>query len=160
MIGIMADSHDNLPALRKAVAVFQEAGCRLVVHAGDFVAPFSARELSQVNCPVKAVFGNCDGEKQGLEEAFRGFGEIKPAPFIWSENSIRVYLTHLHHQVESLAQSNLYELIIFGHTHRPEIKRVGQTLLINPGETGGWLTGVSTVVLFDPARLEADIIYL
>lgn len=156
----MADSHDNLPALRKAVAVFQEAGCRLIIHAGDFVAPFSARELSQAGCPVKAVFGNCDGEKLGLEEAFRGFGEIKPAPFIWAENSARIYLTHLHHQVESLAQSNRYEVIIFGHTHRPEIRRVGQALLINPGEAGGWLTGRSSVVLFDPVRLEADIVYL
>lgn len=156
----MADSHDNLPALRKAVAVFRDAGCRLIIHAGDFVAPFSARELSQANCPVKAVFGNCDGERLGLEEAFRTFGEIKPSPFIWAENSTRIYLAHLHHQIESLAQSNRYEVIIFGHTHRPEIRRVGQALLINPGETGGWLTGLSSVAIFDPVRLEADIIYL
>ena len=158
MIGIMADSHDNLPALRRAISLFKEANCRLVIHAGDFVAPFAARELSSLDLPVKAVFGNCDGEKLGLEEAIRVYGEIRPAPLIWAENEVRFLLTHLHYEVESLAQSGRYDIIIYGHTHRPEIRRVGQTLVINPGETGGWLTGRSTIVLLDPARLEAEII--
>jgi len=160
MIGVMGDSHDNLGALRRAIAVFQEAGCRLVIHTGDFVAPFTARELATLNCPLKAVFGNCDGEKIGLEEAIRPFGEIRQAPLVWAENNLRFLLTHLHHEVESLAHIGRYDVIIFGHTHRPEIRRVGQTLLINPGETGGWLTGKSTVVLLDPLRLEADLVYL
>lgn len=160
MIGIMADSHDNLTAVRRAIAIFEEAGCRLVIHSGDFVAPFTARELALLNCPLKAVFGNCDGEKIGLEEAIRPFGEIRPAPLIWAEDNLRFFLTHLHHDVESLAHSGRYDVIIFGHTHRPEIRRIGQTLVINPGETGGWLTGKNTVALFDPLHREADIIHL
>lgn len=160
MIGILSDSHDNLNALRRAIDIFQQAGCRLVIHAGDFVAPFAARELASLHCPLKAVFGNCDGEKIGLQEAIKPFGEIRPAPFIWAEDNLRFLLTHLHHEVESLAHSGRYDVIIFGHTHRPEIRRLGSTLLINPGETGGWLTGQSTVVLFDPRRQEADLIPL
>lgn len=156
----MADSHDNLIAVRRAIAIFQEVGCHLIIHGGDFVAPFTARELASLDCPLKAVFGNCDGEKMGLEEAIGPFGEIRPAPFIWAENNLRFLLTHLHHEVESLAHSGRYDVIIFGHTHRPEIKRIGQTLVINPGETGGWLTGQSTVALFDPLRREAEIIHL
>ena len=69
MIGVMSDSHDNVTQVRKAVTLFKDAGCDLVLHAGDVVAPFAARELEALGCPVKAVFGNCDGEKQGLEMA-------------------------------------------------------------------------------------------
>ncbi len=156
----MADSHDNLNSVKKAIAIFEEVGCRLIIHAGDFVAPFTARELSSLKCPLKAVFGNCDGEKIGLEEAIRSFGEIRPAPLIWAEDNLRFLLTHLHHEVELLAHSGRYDIIIFGHTHRPEIRRIGQTLVINPGETGGWLTGKSTIALLDPLRREADIISL
>ena len=43
MIGIMSDSHDNLDAVNIAVQIFNSHECRLVIHAGDFVAPFSAR---------------------------------------------------------------------------------------------------------------------
>ena len=84
MIGIMSDSHDNLDAIKLAVELFNKLRCELVIHAGDFIAPFAAHELSKLNCPVKAVFGNCDGEKKGLEKAFQSIGEIKEAPFIFN----------------------------------------------------------------------------
>ena len=80
----MADSHDNLFAVKKAVQLFKDSGCELAIHAGDFVAPFAARELENLNCPVKAVFGNCDGEKKGLEKALSSFGEIQESPLFFS----------------------------------------------------------------------------
>ena len=46
MIGVMSDSHDNVDAVRAAVEVFKSAGCKLVIHAGDFVAPFAARRIT------------------------------------------------------------------------------------------------------------------
>ena len=74
MIGILSDSHDNLPMIGRAVRVFNDAGCDLVIHAGDIVAPFAARALAGLRAPIKAVFGNCDGERKGLEEALSGLG--------------------------------------------------------------------------------------
>ena len=44
-IGVMSDSHDNLPAIRRALARFEAEGAEAVIHAGDFVAPFSIKEL-------------------------------------------------------------------------------------------------------------------
>ena len=58
------------------------------------------------------------------------------------------------------AASGNYDIIIFGHTHKPVSQREGNTLLLNPGETGGWLTGKSTAALLDPEKLEAQIIAL
>ncbi|RLI45996.1 YfcE family phosphodiesterase, partial [Candidatus Bathyarchaeota archaeon] len=42
LIGIMADTHDRLPLLDKAVKRLNEEKVKLVLHAGDYVAPFVA----------------------------------------------------------------------------------------------------------------------
>ena len=160
MIGIMADSHDNLYAIKQAISVFNQIGCDLVIHAGDFVAPFAAREMGALSCPVKAVFGNCDGEKAGLIQAFQSLGEIKNAPFVFKKNNLTCLVTHVHTSVDDYLSTGNYDVVIFGHTHKPEIKKKKKTLLLNPGETGGWLSGKRTVALLDPKRLRAEIIPL
>jgi len=160
MIGVMADSHDNLNAIRSAVRLFRESGCNLVVHSGDFIAPFAARELEKLGCPVKGVFGNCDGEKMGLAKAFEAFGLIQKAPYIFHFEGLNILVSHLNARVEAFLAKQEYDLIIYGHTHKPDVRKQMRTLVINPGETGGWLTGQSTVALFDPAAGEAEIIVL
>jgi len=160
MIGIMSDSHDNRAAIQQAVQFFNNVNCELVIHAGDFVAPFAAGELADLQCPVKAVFGNCDGEQKGLAEAIQPFGEIKEAPFVFSQEGQTIMITHIHFSVGKFAASGKYRAIVYGHTHKPEIKKVKDTLLLNPGETGGWLTGKHTVGLLDPETWEAKIVTL
>jgi hypothetical protein len=156
----MSDSHDNITQVRKAVALFKDVGCDLVLHAGDVVAPFAARELVALGCPVKAVFGNCDGEKKGLEMALEKFGEIQDAPLFFAHGGRQILLVHYHFSVATYASSGKYDVVIFGHTHKPDTRREGETLLLNPGEAGGWLTGKSTAALLDPDRLEAEIVPL
>jgi uncharacterized protein len=160
MIGAMSDSHDNLTMIRRAVAVFNDAGCDLVLHAGDIVAPFAIKELAALNCPVRAVYGNVDGEKIGLKMAVEPFGEIQEAPFVFSHRGREILLCHIDLPVRKYIASGKYDIIIFGHTHKPEVRKHGKTLAVNPGETGGWLTGKSTVALLDPATLRMDIIAL
>ena len=160
MIGVMSDSHDNVTMVRKAIALFKDAACDLVLHAGDVIAPFTAGELAGLLCPVKAVFGNCDGEKQGLEMALEKIGEIKDAPLIFSHAGRQILLVHYHFSVATYAAAEKYDVIIFGHTHKAAVQKEGKTLLLNPGETGGWLTGKSTVALLDPEKLEAEVIPL
>jgi putative phosphoesterase len=157
MIGILSDSHDNLDAVRQAVRFFRDSECRLIIHAGDFVAPFTARVLEGAGCPVKAVFGNCDGEKAGLKNALEPFGTIQKAPLVFPYEGTNILVTHLNGLVESLAACREYGLIVFGHTHKAEIRTSGPTLIVNPGEAGGWVTGRSTVALFDPKTGVAEI---
>jgi putative phosphoesterase len=160
MIGIMSDSHDNLHAVRKAVRFFREMKCRLVVHAGDFIAPFAAKELSLLSCPVKAVFGNCDGEKKGLEKALHPFGEIREPPFEFSFSGKKIQIVHVPFSLKKEISARRYDAIVFGHTHKPEVVRRNGTLLVNPGETGGWVTGKRTVALLDPETWEVEIVTL
>jgi putative phosphoesterase len=156
----MSDSHDNVDAIQKAVRFFNKAKCELVLHAGDFIAPFAARELKHLSCPVKAVFGNCDGEKGGLEKVFVSLGEIQEEPFVFSYAGSTLLLTHTQFANEKYIRSGKYAVVIYGHTHKPDVRISKGILVVNPGETGGWLTGKSTVVLLDPVSLEAEIVYL
>jgi len=47
---------------------------------------------------------------------------------------------------------------VYGHTHRPEIRREGSLLIVNPGEVYGHLTGRSTVALVDTVKRSAEIV--
>jgi len=160
MIGILADSHDNLVMVRRAVGLFNDVGCDLVIHAGDFVAPFAAAELRNLGCPVRAVYGNCDGEKAGLAKAFEGMGEIREAPFRFSHGGLRFLVSHLEGPVEKHVAAASSDVIVFGHTHKPLSEKRDGIVVINPGEAGGWLHGKGTVALFDPQSMTADIIPL
>ncbi|MEA3485303.1 MAG: metallophosphoesterase [Candidatus Aerophobetes bacterium] len=160
LIGVMADSHDNLPKVRQAVEFFNRKKVGLVLHAGDFIAPFVViRELKDLACPLIGVFGNNDGEKKGLREVIGKIGEIHPSPFTLKKKKRRILLLHDPKNLEGV-QTTQYDLIVYGHTHQSEIKRDGRTLLINPGECGGWLTGLSTIGLVDLDKMKAEIITL
>jgi putative phosphoesterase len=160
VIGVLSDSHDNLVMIRRAVGLFNDMGCDLVVHAGDVVAPFAAAELRNLRCPVKAVFGNCDGEKAGLVRTFEGMGEIREEPLAFSHAGLRFAVSHLDGQVPKYIASIPCDVLVFGHTHKALSEHKDGVLLINPGEAGGWLYGKSTVALFDPANMSVDIVPL
>lgn len=160
VIGILADSHDNLSALGRAVRLFNGADCDLVIHAGDFVAPFAARELGGLACAVKAVYGNCDGERKGLRAAFEGLGEIAPAPLGFEHAGRRFLVAHLGVPAARALGARPPDVVVVGHTHKPEVRRDGGLLVVNPGEAGGWLHGRSTVALLDPRDLSVEILTL
>ncbi len=160
MIGILSDTHDNLTRVREAVRLFNDTGCDLVIHAGDFVAPFTVDELRNLRAPVKGVYGNCDGEKAGLAKAFRGVGEVQEPPLTFLYGGLRFCVCHLDAPVSGYVASKNFDVVVFGHTHRPLVESRDGVLLINPGEAGGWLGGKSTVALLDPATLTGDLITL
>lgn len=155
-IGVMADSHDHVPRVRRAVELFNREEVGLVVHAGDFVAPFAVEPLAELRSPVLAVFGNNDGERLGLAGRFEGIGELHDHLGTVTLTGRRIAVVHYPELAEPLARSGEYQLVIFGHTHQVE-ERIEKGLLLNPGEVGGWLTGRSTVALVDLETMRVEI---
>ena len=160
MIGIMSDSHDNLKAINKAVNYFNNEYVDLVIHAGDLISPFTAQEFLKLNSPFIAIFGNNDGEREGLRKAYQNMCYLEDFKEISIEN-IDISLIHGKNPaiVESLSSCGKYDVVIYGHSHKLDIKEDG-TLLINPGETCGYLSGDKTVVLLDPKDLSYEVKYL
>lgn len=156
-IGIMADSHDNLPALVKAVSVFNDANVSLVLHAGDLIAPFTAKPLKNLRMDFIAVFGNNDGEILGLTKAFEG--RIHRAPHLIRFKEKKILLMHEGDNLDALALSGRFDAIVYGHTHEVDIRKK-PSLVINPGECGGWLSGRRTVALWDVEKEQVHTVVL
>ena len=156
-IGILSDSHDNLAAIAKAVAFFNDAEVDLVVHAGDLISPFVSIPLKELKSDFVAVFGNNDGEKLGLHQALRG--RIHRPPHFITPAGLRVAVLHEPDHLEVLAQSGAYDAIIYGHTHKVDIRQE-KTIIINPGECGGWVQGKRTVALWDIPQKKVESIPL
>lgn len=154
LIGLMSDSHDNVPLIKKAVEYFNKENVDLVLHAGDIVAPFCANELDKLKSKLVAVFGNNDGEKNIWRERIKGWGEIFEGYYETIVEGEKMLLMHEPNHLEELAMSGAYGIIVFGHTHRPGKQQVGNALTINPGETGGWLYGKSTVATLNLPKKE------
>ena len=52
-IGIISDTHDNVPMVQRAVEIFNAEAVDLVLHEGDYVSPFAVKPLSGLTvCPV------------------------------------------------------------------------------------------------------------
>jgi len=158
-MGIMADSHDNLDAIAQAVAAFNDLAVDWVIHAGDYVAPFTFRVLSRLNAPIFGVFGNNDGEKAGLLKAVTGLGEIHDPPAVFTREGVSILVVHDLDTISAVEKVK-EDVVVCGHTHRYLIEDEKRPLVINPGETGGWLNGKRTVALLDTADMKAEIINL
>ena len=156
LIGVMADSHDNVPKLEAAVSLFNQRQVQHVLHAGDFVAPFAIDPLRGLDCPVLSVFGNNDGERLGLAARIREIGEVHAYLATATLDDRRIAVVHYPELAEPLAESGAYDLVVYGHTHRVD-QRQDHGLLLNPGETGGWLTGCSTVAVVDLTTFQVRI---
>ncbi len=158
-LGVMSDSHDNVPMVQKAVELFNRRGVHLVIHAGDFVSPFAVTPLAGLACKVVAVFGNNEGEQIVVAKKFEGIGEIHPNLAEVELGGRRIAVMHYPELAEPIAASGRYDLVIYGHTHEIDV-RPGETTVLNPGETGGWLTGRSTVAIVDLESMEIEIVDL
>lgn len=159
LIGIISDTHDHLANLRRALELLKARGAELVLHAGDFVSPFVAEPFRETGLRVIGVFGNNDGDRLFLRQRFSEVGELHFGPHELELGGRKILLMHEPRALEALVASGRYDLVVYGHTHRPKISP-GQTLVVNPGELGGWLTGRGTLALVDLKRLQAEILEL
>ena len=154
LVGILADTHDNLITLKKALVFFKEQHCEAIIHAGDLVAPFAARMLKTFEGSIHIVFGNNDGERREVKATLE---QIEDGPISFNLDGKRFLVSH---QQESITQAVIDQhqpdVVVFGHTHVAQITD-GRPMFINPGENCGWLHGTSTVVTLDTETMKAEL---
>jgi hypothetical protein len=159
-LGVFADSHDHLEHLREAVDVFNEAGCELVIFAGDLVSSIAVPPLRKLRCPLVGCFGDNEGNKPGVLGGMRIVGVLGEPPIcLRLPDGLRVVVTHRLADLRGFEGD--FDLCIYAHTHRANIRtdRWGR-LLVNPGETSGWTSGRPTVALVETADRSARIVEL
>lgn len=126
VIGLISDTHGLLrPEVFTALAGVSE-----ILHAGDVGPADILVELATI-APTRAVFGNTDAPgRSDLSERWE-----------LTLGGIRVLVTHGHElgvptPEKLVAAYPQAEVIVYGHTHKPMVTRVGDTLVVNPGAAG------------------------
>lgn len=125
-IGVISDTHGRAAAVELAVKKLGQVD--LWLHAGDVSqdAQFFAKYTKD---PVIAVAGNCDGwTSANLDE------------YITLEGK-KIWLTHGHcydvkydkREIVRLAQRAKVDVVIYGHSHIPDITWENNLLVFNPG---------------------------
>ena len=160
-VGLLADSHDRVPAIAEFAKRFAAAGVGFVLHAGDYCSPFSLKPLTGANLALAGVFGRNDGDVKGLRaEAMRGVGtELYESPHSVEVAGQRILLVH---DIGDVTQWSLsaHAIVIHGCTHRQEMKVRGNSLIINPGESCGWLYGAPTAAILDLDTKQLEVLKL
>ena len=160
-IGIMADTHDRVPAIADLIERFASKGIAMVMHAGDYCSPFSLSPFHQKGMPLLGVFGRNDGDRESLSAyAARGMAtEIYESPHSFDVAGKRVLIVHDIAEVSGRSIES-HDFVIHGSSHLQGTKQVGSTLVINPGEACGWIHGKCTAAILDTDTGEVENITL
>jgi putative phosphoesterase len=164
LVGLISDTHDNLPLVEKAVKKLNEEKVGLVLHAGDYVAPFVIPKFKDLQAKLIGVFGNNDGDHELLKKRFSENKnlEIRGSFAAIKVDSLKIALLHGNEEelLKALIDSESFDIIVHGHMHKADVYRKGKTLIANPGEVCGYLTGKSTIGVLDTVKREVKIVEL
>ena len=149
-VGLLADSHDRIPTIVEFVRIMQESGVSMIIHAGDYCAPFALRPIEEASMSLAGVFGKNDGDTQGLlAKATAGFGaELFESPHSFEVGGQRILVVHDIGEVQPRSIDG-HSIVLHGCTHQQEMKTRGDTLIVNPGESCGWVYGTPKAAIID-----------
>ena len=133
-IGIVSDSHGNQRNVALALRLLSERKVELILHCGDIDDASTVWLFA--GTPTHFVLGNCDADERRLEKAvvesggmFHGrFGELR-----LEDRSIAMIHGDDHDRLRTTIQSERYDYVFHGHTHKAKARQAGRTLVLNPG---------------------------
>lgn len=141
-IAIVSDTHDNLANFKKAIGWIKKEKIKLLIHCGDICAPLTLKEgLKDFSGKAHIVFGNVDGERYLITK--RVYEKETPNVIIHGElgeleiNGKKIAFLHSPEFARGLAFTQKYDLVFYGHSHKPWEEKIGKSRLINPGNLAG-----------------------
>jgi putative phosphoesterase len=155
-IAVISDSHDNLANLKKALSIIEKEDVELLIHCGDIFEPETAREiLKNFSGKVHFVLSGVDEDyfKNIGENYFKNFPHLK----IWKKfgeieiDGKKIAFSHspktafglafsqklAPHRADKVGSGAGYNIIFYGHLHKPWEVKIRKTKLVNPGNIAG-----------------------
>jgi uncharacterized protein len=155
-IGVVSDTHNHLPNVRRIVELLNGAGVDRVVHTGDITQAKTLDALAGLRAPLLGVYGNNDVERDALGAAAARHG------FALAESGLELALAGRRivvvHDPRELDGRSDFDLALHGHTHRLTVERELHRLVFNPGECAGHLAGHNAVGVVDLRDLEIELL--
>lgn len=162
-IAIIADVHDNAHNLVLTLEKINGyKDIEKILFLGDFVGAAIAGILKSSLIPVFAIWGNNDGDKSlitkfSLEE--NSNMEVGYETYdIVEIDGRKIFLSHYPTLAKPMCKSGDFDAVFYGHNHLKNKEKIGECLLINPGEVGAYKTGQATFAIYDTKTNDADII--
>jgi len=164
-IAIISDTHGNVANFKKAVNWLKKEKIDTLLHCGDIGDPESLKEsLIDFDGEFLGVLGNMDKDfkielKEYQNSRTRVTEEVLETEFgnpSASSGQVKIAIIHKPDQAEKLAESGKYDLVFYGHTHRPWEDKVGDCRVINPGELAGQINK-PTFAIYDTDTDELEL---
>jgi len=161
-ISIMSDSHENWEKLSEAIDISNKQDCKYLLFAGDLISPQGVDVFSKFFGDVKIVFGNNENEKCQIIDKSKKYSNVGIFNEFYEEkiDSTRIFMNHYPKFSELACKSNEYDLVIHGHTHSIRNEIINGCLIVNPGEIQGFITGVSSFMIYDTENKVLDVFTL
>lgn len=160
-IGLMADTHDRVPAVDALLREFIAREITFVLHAGDYCSPFALKPFQDHGIAMAGVFGRNDGDPEGIRGfAAQGMGqELFESPHGMKVGDHKVLVVH---DIGEVVERSVlaHAVVVHGHTHMQEMKTRGDTLIVNPGEACGWIYGAPSAAILDLDTKHVEFIKL
>lgn len=139
LIAICSDSHDNLVNIDTFLAFCNKEKVDVIFHCGDWCAPSVLTYFRDSFAgSIYGVYGNVHGEAETITK----FSEdlhitMKEDKLPITLEKIRILLTHYPDVAKEMATTGEYDLIFYGHNHKPWQEKIEKTYLVNPGTLAG-----------------------
>lgn len=140
-IGVFSDSHGDISAAKRFFDSLAPLDC--LFHLGDYAA--DGEKLAKLfSCPAYAVRGNCDYRSDKPLEQIVDLGGKR---FLLLHGHQYYYMDALFYRGEEVHA----DMVLYGHTHVPDLSADGVRLLLNPGSLsrprGGSLESCALILI-------------
>ena len=134
---IISDTHNNMANLNKAIDFLNAEKIEIMLHCGDISNQETINEaVKKFNGNIDFVRGNADFNLHDVPDSLSLDIGGKKVAFI-----------HYPDLAKKLAENGNYDLVFYGHTHKPWVERISakhpetreerMCILANPGELAG-----------------------
>lgn len=128
MLVVVGDTHGTASANLEGQVLAAVERADVVLHTGDFLTESVLEEFEEVSRRFVAVHGNNDSSEVCARV---------PAQVTVSELGVTVVMVHgnnhSHTGLEMLGREVGADVVVFGHSHSPQIVDTGEVYLFNPG---------------------------
>lgn len=126
-IAIVSDTHNNWANFKKAIDWINMEKIQLILHCGDICNQETIDDAKKLfKGEIKFVRGNADFDLLDISDAVEFEVDGKKIAFV-----------HFPSEAKKMAQSKKYNVVFYGHTHRPWEEKIDNCHMINPGELAG-----------------------
>jgi uncharacterized protein len=133
-IAIVSDTHNNWANFKKAIEWMIKEKIKTILHCGDISSQLIIDDTKKLfKGKINFVKGNADYDLLNLPEEMELEFDNPSA----GSGQVKIAFVHFPDKAKKLAQSGKFDVVFYGHTHRPWEEKVGECHMINPGELAG-----------------------